>query len=188
MTNKYLEKTAGILSAAKKVVGDVTGANVRNAAKAMKTSKTKSYIELDRDLKAAAATHGKVRKIGGAAAAGAAAGAVGGAAGEGIKKMREKSASDNVYLEKIAKFPTGAFGKKVIAGAAVGGLTGAVVAGKDDRIKGALGGAAAGGIAGSVFGRIAQAKRMKNVFPASSTKGAGAKLLNPKMISARSGD
>lgn len=176
MANVYLEKISGLLSAAKKLGGDLTGANVRNATKAFKTDKTKSFLELSKGLKDAVKDNvdvtGKAQR--------AAAGAAGGIAVAGVSQaVREKKASDNKYLEKIAGFPVGAFGKKVVAGAAVGGVTGAVVGGKDNRIKGALAGAAAGGIAGSVFGRIRQAGRMKNIVPAGSSIGSNARQLNP---------
>ncbi len=190
MTNKYLEKASGILSSVKKFGGDLTGKNVRDATKAFKNDKTKSFLELNRDLKSAVKDKAEATNK----AKRSAAGAAGGAAAVAVSsKVREKTASDNKYLEKIAGFPGGILGKRVATGAAFGGVSGAVIAGKDNRIKGALAGATAGGVIGSIFGRTAQAKKLKNVgslrpkiesniISAGSKIGASAKLVNPRLI------
>lgn len=106
---------------------------------------------------------------------------------EVLEKDRAKKASalkdkkkkmSNKYLEKIAGLSLGGFGRKVAAGAAIGGVSGAVIGGPDNRIKGALAGATAGGIAGSVFGRATSAIKNKNVFNAGPGPGSNAKVIN----------
>jgi outer membrane lipoprotein SlyB len=87
----------------------------------------------------------------------------------------------NKYLEKIAGMSLGPIGRNAVRGAAIGSVSGAIVGGKDNRIKGALAGAAAGGVAGSVFGRAMKPKT-SHIFDASSPVGRDAKLINPKMV------
>lgn len=115
-------------------------------------------------------------------------GAVAGAAlGKAIKNREKKASADNKYLEKIAGMSLGPFGKRVAVGAALGGAAGAVIGGKDNRVKGALAGATAGGVAGSIFGRATRPK-VSNVFGpgagpgATATFAGNASIVKPKMV------
>ena len=151
MTNKYLEKASGLFSSAAKFGKDLTGKTVKDATTALKTNKTSSFLELNKGLKNA---HADQRAARGTAKR-AVAGAVGGMAAHGLaNSLREKKAEDsNKYLDKVAGLSIGGFGKRIAVGATLGGASGAIAGGKDNRLKGAIAGAAAGGVAGSMFGR-----------------------------------
>lgn len=71
---------------------------------------------------------------------------------EGRLKNVTKTASQNIYIEKIAGMSSTLM-KRVGIGATMGATVGAASAGQDNRMKGALGGAALGAVAGGALGR-----------------------------------